>query len=1103
MSSPGNGLLCVRCHLMNSADARYCARCGEPVNPQLVADLRRIFETLTELDERIAAGEGAMSVQTLRDTLRERYLAERAGPPGAAAGVAAPPTVPLAQPAPAAQEIAAPPSVPLGQRAIPGTPPAPVAPAALVAPAQPHGPVFSWRAFIAEQAIAVMAYLGGFLLLIATLTFEVGGWQALPDIAKLGGVLGVYLLFGALGIGLRRATSLRTVSRVYLGVFALMTPLAALAVYRFELQARGFPIAGTVCLAAAYAAVVYLALGVRTRFVTYAYLGWAALLVSALAIPTWAQASHYWWIPVANLVALLLLAPRLLRLARPTLDWLDAIEPSATQISASVGSLGALATVLLALATANGQGNGGLIGLQLGPIAAAACALTPLAAGWSRVARTLGRLADNETVMALDWLTALSFAVAASAVATWLGASPAAYTYTMAGTALAEGLAVEALASRLRPALRLATQVLAAALAAYGALLGLSAASASLAQTPGFSAPLDYAPVLVACAVGITLGLLFALRGPLAGVIPWGLVAGAFLLLGVQNLFAAAIPAGQLFGIDDVVPAAFTQTSALNALVALALVALAFGLAAAPVGSRPRLLRAPLEITALGAAIIASVQLTGHSSHYAALILGVFALAALAVARFERSPIAPGIVEGIFGALAAIVYISNNPDALAVFATPIALALATLALRWLLGRAYDIPIYIVTLIATLAAFIQLTVSGETQSYSFLSLGLAAWMTLAVALPLASDALLSARWGWLIAPAAVALLGVLDIHTIWASAALTLALVGVGALLHQFRGRPWEIPWYGAALLASARTVLLPPPAPQHATASGIGIALIFTLAAYAIAWSEGNQWLTAFAIPYALAAFFVAGTLPDQNTQLIVTVVIALAFVGLGMAARLRLGRGWAPAFYAIAILGAAFTSTRVLPYPERAGLLEAILLVFAALAFFAALLEETPWAALAPAGFAAWAALIQPDGHALLPLALGLAATAFAVSRTRGARWSLPLYGAAMIAAMAVVWQGRNTQGGFEVVALVTLALAAWALAALESRPDALLVAYSFAALAVSAATTAYGWETWQATLAFAALAWVIEASGLGWMAIPWLRERDVAWLSGLGQTA
>ncbi|MDE3228330.1 MAG: zinc ribbon domain-containing protein, partial [Chloroflexota bacterium] len=512
MTSPGNGLLCARCHLMNSADARYCARCGEPVNPQLVADLRRIYETLTELDERIAAGEGALSVQALRDTLRERYLAERSGPQGAAAGVAAPPTVPLAQSAPAAQGAAASPSVPLAQRAIPVTPPlsvAPVAPAAaLVAPAQPHGPVFSWRAFIAEQAIAVMAYLGGFLLLIATLTFEVGGWQALPDIAKLGGVLGVYLIFGALGIGLRRAASLRTVSRVYLGVFALMTPLAALAVYRFELQARGFSIAGMVCLAAAYAAVVYLALAVRTRFVTYAYLGWAALLLSALAIPTWAQASHYWWIPVANLVALLLLAPRLLRLARPSFGWLDAIEPSATQISASVASLGALATILLELATANGQANGGPIGMQLGPIAAAACALVPLALGWSRAARTLGRLADNDIIMALDWLVALSFAVAASAVATWLGASPAAYTYTMAGTALAVGLAVEALASRQRLAPRIATQILAAALAAYSALLGVFAS---------FSAPHDYAPALVASAVGVALGLLFALRGPLGG----------------------------------------------------------------------------------------------------------------------------------------------------------------------------------------------------------------------------------------------------------------------------------------------------------------------------------------------------------------------------------------------------------------------------------------------------------------------------------------------------------------------------------------------------------------------------------------------------------
>ncbi|MGH2504393.1 MAG: hypothetical protein ACRDID_17950, partial [Ktedonobacterales bacterium] len=346
MSSQGNGLFCARCHTMNAANAQYCAQCGEPVNPQVIVNLRRMFETLTELDERIAAGEGATSIQALRDTLRDRYFTERVASRirTPAAGVAAPTTTPLGQRT----------TAPLAAR----TGAAPLAAAAMVAPAAPHGPVFSWRAFIADQAIAVMAYLGGFLLLIATLTFEVGGWQALPDIAKLGGVLGVYLIFGLLGIGLRRATSLRTVSRVYLGVFALMTPLAALAVYRFELQAHGFPLAGMICLAAAYTAVVYLALAIRTRFVTYAYLGWASLLLATLAIPIWAQASQYWWVPVTNAVALLLLAPRALRRASPALAWLDAIEPSATQISAGAALLGAPTTLLLALATAGGQGVG-------------------------------------------------------------------------------------------------------------------------------------------------------------------------------------------------------------------------------------------------------------------------------------------------------------------------------------------------------------------------------------------------------------------------------------------------------------------------------------------------------------------------------------------------------------------------------------------------------------------------------------------------------------------------------------------------------------------------------------------------------------------------
>ena len=191
-----------------------------------------------------------------------------------------------------------------------------------------------------------MAYLGGFLLLIATLTFEVSAWSALPDLAKLAGVTLVYLVFGALGVGLRRVATLRTVSRIYLGVFALMTPLEALAVYRFELQAQGFSQAGMVCLASAYAAVIYVALAARTRFATYAYLGWAAALVAVIAIPAWAQAPDGWWLSAMTLAALALLIPHGLGLRRPNgaVAWLAS---PAMWLSAGASCVSALIAISL------------------------------------------------------------------------------------------------------------------------------------------------------------------------------------------------------------------------------------------------------------------------------------------------------------------------------------------------------------------------------------------------------------------------------------------------------------------------------------------------------------------------------------------------------------------------------------------------------------------------------------------------------------------------------------------------------------------------------------------------------------------------------------
>ncbi len=939
-----------------------------------------------------------------------------------------------------------------------------------------------------------MAYLGGFLLLIATLTFEVGGWQALPDIIKLAGVLAVYLLFGLLGAALRRSISLRTVGRVYLGIFALMTPLAALAVYRFELQARGFPIAGMICLAAGYAAVVYLSLAARTRFVTYAYLGWAALLLAALAIPPWALLEQFWWIPITSILALALLAPRFLRLRAGSAPALETLEPSATQFSAVAALLGAAATIVLSLHVANGAFDSAVDEQQRAAFAVAACALVALAAAWSRVARTITALSDADILAALDWTTAASVALASVALAAWLHASHADYAYTLTGVALAEGLAAEGLRwrARSRLGLRIGVQALAGSLIIIGASLTTHE-------------PLPNWPLLAACAVGLALGLLFALRGSLLEVGPWGLFAGVALLVGAQATFTATLPSYRLCGSSDRLPNALTQLPTLHGLLALALVALALGLRAAPLGSQLRRLRAPVELTALAAAIVASILLSGHTRGYSALFVCIFALAALLVARVERQPLYVGAFVTIFGAIAALIFIVGNLNGEGVAALPIVLALATLVLGRMLGRAYSLSVYLVTLLATLAAFLQLTSnSAETTTHiAPLALGVAGWMALVVALALTVDSLTTQRPLWGLAPAAAALLSVADARSLWPTVALTLALVGVGALLRRLRGVHWEIAWHGAALVASAVALGWALGSAQDAAWRTLGLALVFALVAYLIAWQERLPWLSAILAPYALVALWQAGSLPITATQrLFVTFLIALAFTGAGMAARLWLGRAWALALYAVAVIAAGYTAARVTPYPAHAGVLEALLLIFAALAFFAALLEDSPWAALAPAAFAAAAALVQPDGHALLPLALGFAAAAFAVSRTRSGAWALPLYGATMIAAVAAAWQGRTLAGGFEVVTLVILALAAWLLATLESRADALLVAYSFAALAVSAAARAFGWDAWQATLAFAGLAWVFEFSREGWARVPWLRARAGAWLPALGAT-
>src|SRR5215467_9856295 len=223
---------CPSCHHTVDASLEYCPFCHNAVQPALLDSLHWMYRTIQDLDRRIALGQGSQTMTELRNDISAEYLAKRTD----SGAVTVDASVPIS-----------------GASSTPATSPA---------PAQP----FSFGAFFADQSIAILAYTGAFLLLVATLSFEIGGWQVLGNTAKLAIVVVVYALFGIAGLILMSRERFRTISRAYLGIFALMTPLVGLAAYQFYIREVGFSVQGMICITAWYTTLVYLALAVRTHY---------------------------------------------------------------------------------------------------------------------------------------------------------------------------------------------------------------------------------------------------------------------------------------------------------------------------------------------------------------------------------------------------------------------------------------------------------------------------------------------------------------------------------------------------------------------------------------------------------------------------------------------------------------------------------------------------------------------------------------------------------------------------------------------------------------------------------------------------------------------
>lgn len=1068
-------IVCSRCGNVVPQTTRYCPRCGEPIDAKLVDELQSLYSRLRAFDAVIADGAGDRRVADLRAEYLQRYLDLRRGP-----ALAAPTTVPLM---PAAQ--ASPPATPTAAASPPPATPSP-APWPVPVGAESSaisangattgiahtqdGPVFSWRHFVAEQAIAIMAYLGGFLLLVATLAFVVGAWQALPDHVKFIAVVAVYVVFGMAGFAFRNSERLRTVGRVYLGVFALMTPLVALALYRFELQnIPNFPISAMICLSAAYAAVIYLALAWRTQFVTYAYLGWTSLGVAGLAIISWLDAPKEWTFLVLGAIGVVLLLPHHLRRIGRLADFAAIAAEPALQLGALASSVAAIGTLVLGLSIwGAGAAPPRGTSFSLAAFAVSASMLVPLAIGWSILLRSLRRGAtevDRAIIDTVDGLIAAFVAQAVIAIASWAHIASQGMAVLLGALALAEfaGALVLRSAARERASLRQAILILAFALGASGA--GLVSGDA----------PPNW-PLIVAltATVGVILGAAIVENAP------WlVLVAGLFLTLDYNTLVRALLT-----------PSSSSDLFAFSTFETL--LTLGVWLAALGLGLRQstRRFAAPAYVVALGDALYTLPLLLGHSSRYQTAIVTIFALAALIAGRRERQPLFGGLVVGFFGFLAVLPFAVSSRDGLVLAAVVLIPAVAALIIRWAMGRDWAYAPYAISLFAAVMGGAELTFKQNlsTANVSMLGIPFPAWVLLAYT----ALALLVALWEgqpWLPGvPALFALWALIITPDHVASFVLVLAIATMGAALRQLRGRWWNVAFHSAAVLGSLSAVRVLSDLGSAAPDWQVAELLVFAVVAYLLCIQDRAPAFTAVSTLYALWAILL---LPEP-ANLAPTLVITFGSAALGVALSRLVGRKWALAVYGIAVEASILASFRIMP-PD-AGRLETLLLIFAVVAYAIAVLERQPWAALAATLYAAWAVVVQPDAHALLPLALCFAVLGLVIGRLLGPRWSWPAYAAAVVATAFTAITGES-HPVFEAGALVALAVAAYLVVAIESRADALPLPFVLGLLALAATANAFHWAAWQSILSYSALGWLYFIGSWVWTRLPTLRSRGSMW--------
>jgi hypothetical protein len=163
--------------------------------------------------------------------------------------------------------------------------PTPAAAAPAPAPVVPSAPPISLGELFAEHSVLILASLGAFLLVVATVLFELYGTGGLGGGVRLGGVVALNLVFACAGYLANRQERLHSVGSIYIALAAVLLPLVGLAAWTFlDLGARGITVDQALFVTAGACALTYGYLARTLGLRAYGEMAGVAILVGAWGI---------------------------------------------------------------------------------------------------------------------------------------------------------------------------------------------------------------------------------------------------------------------------------------------------------------------------------------------------------------------------------------------------------------------------------------------------------------------------------------------------------------------------------------------------------------------------------------------------------------------------------------------------------------------------------------------------------------------------------------------------------------------------------------------------------------------------------------------------